>query len=95
MSDWNPRYLAYCRAMGQKTPEAMLAVDRERFPGGHMVGFMIFMSENWSEFERLYLPPPRPPRPFGSFRDLDRQIWRLDNHDAFDTWLQAKYPEDQ
>lgn len=45
---WNPRYLAYCAAQGVATPEAMLAQDDERWPGGRMAGFLLWISDRWA-----------------------------------------------
>lgn len=42
--EWNPIYVAYAKAHG-RSPEAMLAHDRERWPGGAMAGFMIWNSK--------------------------------------------------
>lgn len=45
----NPRYLAYCVAHG-RTPEEMLAHDAERFPGGKMAGFIVWISRQVREW---------------------------------------------
>lgn len=47
----NPRYLAYAAAHGQ-SPEGMLALDAERFPGGRMAGYLIWVSQRASEYRR-------------------------------------------
>jgi hypothetical protein len=47
----NPRYLAYCR-YHRKSPEEMKAIDRARFVGGSMVGFMLWMDLRWREFDK-------------------------------------------
>lgn len=40
---WSSRYLEYCSANGHEgDPEGMLAEDRERWPGGVNVGFLIW-----------------------------------------------------
>jgi hypothetical protein len=49
VSDWNPRYVAYARAHGCE-PEQMLVFDAERFPGGAMSGFVVWISERWREW---------------------------------------------
>ena len=49
----NPRYLAYCRAHG-RTPDDMLAFDEQAWPGGKMCGFILWMSEQWAAFTKLY-----------------------------------------
>lgn len=70
--EWNPRYVLYAAAHGQ-TPEAMLAADRVRYPGGRMAGYMIWHSQQLRAF--------RAERP-----ECFRGEW-LDDHDAFNTWL--------
>ncbi len=50
--DWNPYYLTYAAASGL-SPEAMLHYDSERFPGGKMCGFIIWMSQRWQEWDAL------------------------------------------
>lgn len=35
MKQWNPRYIAYCADTGGLGPEATLARDAERWPGGN------------------------------------------------------------
>lgn len=51
MRQWNPRYAAYAKTHG-KTPEEMLEHDIERFPGGKMCGFMLWINEKWSEWHK-------------------------------------------
>lgn len=50
MSEWNPRYVAYAVAHGQRNPEQMLADDWVTYPGGCMAGFMIWIDDRWDEF---------------------------------------------
>ena len=50
---WNPRYLAYCRAHGQSDPAKQLDMDAERWPGGVMCGFILWMMNRLSEFNAL------------------------------------------
>ena len=81
MKACNPRYAAYA-ASHKLTPEAMLEHDRGRFPGGHMAGFMIWIREHWRAFDQE--------------RGYDHRThsdMRPDaDHDAFSTWLLARYP---
>lgn len=49
-TDWQPRYLAYCRAHGTPDPDAMLARDSERWPGGCMTGYILWINERWREW---------------------------------------------
>lgn len=46
---YQPYYLAYCRAEG-RTPEAQLAHDDARFPGGVMTGYILWIAEQWRRF---------------------------------------------
>lgn len=47
---WNPRYLAYCYP---RTPEVQLRLDDEQYRGGKMIGFMLWISARWREFDEL------------------------------------------
>lgn len=53
MADWNPRYLAYCKAHN-KMPEEMLEHDREAWPGGQMCGFLIWHNARLLEAKAQY-----------------------------------------
>jgi hypothetical protein len=79
----NPRYLAYCRAHG-KTPDEMLAQDREAYPGGCMTGFLLWNGAQLREFRKLIGAVP----PYCSWLDPlgDADMER------YDTWLQASVP---
>jgi hypothetical protein len=81
----NPRYLAYCRAHG-RTPAEMLEHDDKEWPGGKMTGFILWLDEQWMEFEKRHQPPLR------RISQADRGLWRVSNTDAFDVWLQDAYP---
>ena len=50
MTEYNPRYLEYCKAHG-KTFDNMLKADRIKYPGGCMCGFILWMSEKWYNFD--------------------------------------------
>lgn len=49
MTDFQPRYIAYARSHGRE-PEAQLAHDRERWPGGANTGFIVWVSRRWREW---------------------------------------------
>ncbi len=53
VTGWNPRYLAYCYAHGVPDPDAMLELDRERWPGGVMCGFILWINARWAEWREL------------------------------------------
>lgn len=69
----NPRYEAYAKEHG-KTPEQMLAHDEIAWPGGKMCGFMLWISDRWTEF--CLMNP-----------DVDRHYLKPHDHVAFDKWL--------
>jgi len=46
---FNPRYIAYAKDHN-KTPEEMMAYDREVWAGGCMCGFILWMSKKHREF---------------------------------------------
>lgn len=69
----NPRYVAYCTAHGSD-PDAMLEADRERWPGGIMTGFVLWMSARWQAWRRL--------NSRGRFDAISAE-----DQKAFDVWL--------
>lgn len=78
---WNPRFVRYAEAHG-RTPEQMLEHDREAWPGGKMVGFMLWIQGRWSEW-----------RAANRLRAND--VLGPADHAAFDEWLRtrAQQPE--
>jgi len=52
----NPRYLEYCRAMGRTDPEEQMEADEEKFPGGCMTGFILWIHSASQAFCELYGP---------------------------------------
>ena len=75
---WNPRYLAYCRAHGHPDPDDMLAADDERWPGGVMTGFILWIAERWAEWS----PIRKAEKP-----DYCHEVKTDDDHAAFTAWL--------
>ena len=75
---YNPRYLAYCRAHGTPDPEAMLALDRKRWPGGVMAGYLVWNTEQWGAWRKE--------------TGVRTPHLLEEHHRAFDAWLEAKYP---
>lgn len=47
---WNPRYLVYC---GDEDPDTVLERDRERYPGGCMAGFILWLHRKWAEWKTM------------------------------------------
>lgn len=80
----NPRYLAYARVHGREG-EAQLAHDKEFWPGGCMVGFMIWIRRQWQAWWETQRGPNDPKRYF------DACLTNAD-HDAFDAWLLGVSP---
>lgn len=77
---WNPRYVAYASSEGL-TPKEILAKDKERWPGGHMAGFMSWVRRHWEMWDRAQ----------GHSRA--RCDERPDSdYTAFTAWLLEKYP---
>lgn len=77
MSDWNPRYLAYVRSQGSLSPEEQMKADRERWPGGPMSGYILWISEQWRAWRE-----ERGIRPDEPISDLD--------HADFDMWFAGR-----
>ena len=46
---WNPRYVCYARSHG-KTPEEMREHDRDQWPGGAAVGFILWSNQKLREW---------------------------------------------
>lgn len=49
----NPRYLAYCASQG-RTAEQQIEFDEDRYPGGRMTGFSLWIQYRWSCFRSEY-----------------------------------------
>lgn len=45
--EWNPRYIAYARAVWGTGPVEAGALDDSRWPGGRMTGFILWICERW------------------------------------------------
>lgn len=73
MSEVNPRYAAYARAHGRSADE-MLAFDRERYPGGCMAEFIVWIGRRWSEWRKINGLPRNP-------------ILSSEDYANFDAWL--------
>lgn len=75
---WQPRYVAYCYSQGELDPSHMLETDRERWPGGVMCGFILWIQEQWRVYRKLNNLPPNEPVSEA-------------HHENFDTWLSELY----
>ncbi len=79
---YQPRYLAYCRAHGL-SPNEMMAHDLERFPGGLMAGFVLWLGARWQEWFAEV----------GHQRVKNRFAYVMpEEHEAFSAWLLTKTP---
>ena len=70
MSDYNPRFTAYAKANG-KTELEMMEHDTEKYPGGKMTGFIIWMDARWAQFNT----------------ETGSDNFTQDKHEKFDAWL--------
>ena len=48
--EYQSRYVAYAAAHG-RSPGDMLVFDRERWPGGAMAGFILWITARWREWD--------------------------------------------
>ena len=79
---WNPRYLAYCRATGGLSPEKTLERDREKFPGGCMCGFILWHSAK--------LTKARKQHPEFFYIEIGGTVGGLLDQKGYDKWLNAE-----
>jgi len=49
---FQPRYIAYAAAHG-RTPDDMIAYDADRYPGGIMAGFILWIGDRWREWRAV------------------------------------------
>jgi hypothetical protein len=77
---WNTRYLEYARHEGTENPDAMLRRDENRYPGGRMVGFILWIGARWAEWREK------------NGKKHDAPLAQAD-HDAFDAWLKTYVDE--
>lgn len=74
--DTQPRYQAYAMEHGAASREEMIERDRVKYPGGHMVGFMFWVQDQWSIWD--------------TENGGHKPIRTSADHQAFDAWLQAR-----
>lgn len=73
--EWNTRYVAYAAAHGN-SPERQMEIDDREYPGGKMVGYILWLPEMWRRWEKETGERPR-----WAGCHSDRQ------HELFDKWL--------
>ena len=80
IKEWNPRYLAYCRA-NHNNPDQQILLDRIKYPGGHMTSFMLWNNLHWVLF-------------FKEAHGLDKQPNVITNkdHRMYNNFLLHYYP---
>ena len=76
----NPNYVAYARAHN-KTPDEMLAHDKIEWPGGCMVGFMLWIQEQKNAFREV--------NPGAFYRDINGGLTSIVDYDAWGHFLQT------
>lgn len=80
MTAWNPRFVLYANHRGL-SPEEVLEKDEKRWPGGKMVGYMLWIDGMWRAWRTL------------KGYNIDTILGQAD-HDEFDAWLAGlKYKE--
>jgi len=73
---WTSRYLEYARHEGTPDPAVMVRRDENRFPGGKMVGFILWIGARWAQWREL--------------RGLKHDAPLADtHHEDFDGWLKT------
>lgn len=77
-TDFNPRYVHYAREHS-KSPDEMLEHDRAAWPGGLMTGFILWISERWSEWYRLNNWHPDWPKGEAEHREFDEWLASREN----------------
>lgn len=71
---WNPRYVLYAKAAGYPGPDLAIILDTERWPGGRMAGFTMWIQAAWTGW-RIAM---------GYSRDTPLT---QEDHQEFDIWL--------
>lgn len=80
-ADLNPRWLAYMHAEGFDDPELFMAREGERWPGGCMVGFILWIGERKAAFYKAH------PGAFLLLQGRGRDSWTIIDFEAWDRFL--------
>lgn len=77
-SSYTDLYTLYAKAY-DNTPDDQMVADQEKWPGGRMCGFILWMNAAWRKFDELHDPQrkdvPHTPK----------------ERDAFREWLKTEY----
>lgn len=87
---WNPYFVAYAATNG-RTCAAQVEHDREEYPGGSMVGFILWMNQRWAEWRELRgVPRTIPSAPLqGAPHGFWFHILSPSDHADFAGWLRG------
>lgn len=80
MAEYQSRYVAYARAHGAM-PAEMLERDRERWPGGVMCGFILWIGRQW--------------KAWAAEAGESLEIRDEAKHNRFDAWLAERESEEK
>ena len=69
---YQSRYVAYCKIHAAATPDAMLARDEDKYPGGCMTGYIVWINQKWHEWDELM---------------KRKGPYTAEDHIEFDRWL--------
>lgn len=83
-TDWNPRYLVYARSQGTPDPDERLRLDSEKYHGGKMAGFILWIGDQWVAW--------RAARGL-KLRDMD--FLTKEDHADFDAFISVRFPVDE
>lgn len=83
----NPNYLAYANSRGLSVEDCKKS-DEQEYPGGKMTGFILFISEQKAEFDKIHRPENTYDIP-GIYNP--NQKFYIRNTEKFHNWLQNKF----
>jgi hypothetical protein len=75
---WNPEYLAYCRAKGNAEPEDQLGFDVATYAGASMTGFICWTNDHLVKFSKII--------------KTDRFLMTNEDRISYRQWLDRLYP---